>query len=623
LLEKGGFMRKIGFFAGITLLCFQVLFASSATVSLKGTVKTSAGKAISGAKVALAKIKSLTATTDTAGAFTMSGTVSAHMNPTSNPQFQLSLTGNTLLISPISSTTTGSVDVFSNMGKQISSIQFSGTKAGTQSVNLPKFVSGLNIIRVTIGGETITRTLVCLGNSGAYLKSGATSVMENDNFSLAKVEAAVTIDTLIVTKSGFVDKKMPLTSYNMADLTITLDTVVPITCTLAALPANSALTVNKKLPSPFKFFDGTEMTRKDQWPCRRQEILNMACKYMYGPMPPFAAPDVELTGKVSTSGVTANITYKGKTATLNFSTTGSGSILLIEMSSGGITPPQAHRTYTIDNSVLDGWKSTCKTLFNITPCGEISAGWGCNILCRAIAADPSGGIDTNKIMTTGCSNTAKTAFLAAAYCEGIKLTVVVESGGFGDASFRVAEYLYNDKQGWKCSDAPQGVWMPDQGSQWLAGPYMDPTTANWLVNTHANIYKLPYDQHSLVACIAPRAACMLTNQNGQSGSGEWCHLNGTGSAISYWAAEPVWNALGVPDNFGGRMYTETDKAPGHCSNPKSATDLANEFFKRVFDGDKTAKTDVLDGAVDAHLQQPHAQWESTWAEGDMLTKTLQ
>jgi len=617
-------MRRLGITLSMVLLIAQFLFA--ATVSLKGTVKNSAGgAAIVGAKVALGKLTTYRITTDAQGAFDLNAPTQVLPQSQKQAQFQFSLARNALVISPIFEKAKGCVEVFFTNGRKNISIPFIGNRTGKQMVSLPDFASGLNVIRVTIGNETITRTLVCLDNSNRYLKNDNANTAINGNFVLAKsTTAATVVDTLIVSKANYVTKRTTLDSYTKTDLAITLDTAGgPVTCKLADLPENSALPINKKLPSPFKFFDGTEMTRKDQWPCRRQEILNMACKYMYGPMPPFAAPDVALTGKVTASSVTADLTYKGKTATVTFSSiSGSGSILLISMSSG-IEPPQTHRTYTINNTILDSWKSTCKTLFNITPCGEIAAGWGCNILTRAIAADPSGGIDTNKIMTTGCSNTAKTAFLAAVFCEGIKLVVDVESGGFGDACFRVAEYLFHDKHGWKCSDDPQGVWMPDNGSTWLAGPYMDPTTANWLVNTPANIYKLPYDQHSLVACIAPRCACLLTNQNGQAKNGEWCHLNGTGSAICYWAAKPVWTALGVPENFGGRMYTETGGAPGHCSNPASAKDLANAFFKRVFDGDKTAKTDVLDGAVDEHLQQPHDQWESTWADGDMLTHTLE
>jgi hypothetical protein len=56
------------------------------------------------------------------------------------------------------------------------------------------------------------------------------------------------------------------------------------------------LPANPKLPDPFTFFDGTKLTRKDQWECRRQEILAMAAKYIYNPVP--TKPD-STTGTVS------------------------------------------------------------------------------------------------------------------------------------------------------------------------------------------------------------------------------------------------------------------------------------------------------------------------------------
>lgn len=598
------------------------IFTASADVSLSGTVKDGDGAVVAGAVVKLQKMTSAPAdTTDTQGAFSISAVgVKAPVAVRKQEMLQLGIKGGSVQFAISSPIEKGNIGIFSGNGRLAGSIALNNLQPGVFNKAIPKLSPGSYVMNITIDQLTVVRKLINTG-SELYLSGDAASSAKSGAFSISAAAAAA-VDTLLVSKSGFTTAKVELDSYVKSGIAIVLKKDDgPVACKLSDLPATSALKVNKKLPNPFAFFDGTEITKKSEWPCLRKEILNMAYKYMYGPMPPFEAPDVEVKGTVSSSSVKAEISYKGKSATLTFGTSGSGDILLISMGAG-INPPSTYkyRTYSISNTVIDGWKNNCKNLFGITPCGEIAVGWGCNILCRAISSNPDGGIDSNKIMTTGCSNTAKAAFLAAAFCEGIDLTVVVESGGFGDASFRVAQYLYNDKNGWKCSDAPQGVGSPDHGSQWLAEPYMDATASAWVVNTPANIYKLPYDQHCLAACIAPRAACLLTNQNGQAGSGEWCHLNGTGSAISYWAAEPVWNALGVPENFGGRMYTESS-APQHCSNPPpaSAKELANEFFKRVFDGDKTAKTDVLD-ANDADLQQPKADWKSTWVDWDMEKK---
>jgi len=601
----------------ICLIAGYSLLSAATNDTLSGTVKDGSGAALKGAVVSLA-VKAVKDTTDDAGAFTFiipnTGTVVPFGMAIDNaPKFGIH--GKQLQFCIRTACRNATVSLFKCNGRLISTFKMGNLRAGVQKQVLPELSSGFYIIQVALDGHKTTLNLVSTG-SDLYLDDAQSS----KSTLVTTTAAAAAIDTVVATLSGYAPAKVGIDSYAKKDVAIVLEKEGPVGCTLSELPENSALKVNKKLPNPFAFYDGTEITKKSQWPCLRKEILNMAYKYVYGPMPPFEAPDVEVKGTVSSTGVKADVVYKGKLATLNFGTSGSGSVLLISMGSG-IEPPQTHRTFSVSNTQVNGWKDNCKNLFGITPCGEIAIGWGCNILCRAISADPDGGIDSNKIMTTGCSNTAKAAFLAAAFCEGIDLTVVVESGGFGDASWRVAEYLYHDKNGWKCSDPPQGIWSPDHGSQWLAEPYVDEKVAGWLINTPANVYKLPYDNHMLAACIAPRCACLLTNQNGQAGSGEWCHLNGTGSAISYWAAEPVWNALGVPDNFGGRMYTES-ACPQHCSNPASAKELANAFFKRVFDGDKTAKTDVLDGTTDDNLQMPKDKWKETWVDWDM-EKTLE
>ena len=121
---------------------------------------------------------------------------------------------------------------------------------------------------------------------------------------------------------------------------------------------------------------------------------------------------------------------------------------------------------------------------------------------------------------------------------------------------------------------------------------------------------LPFDAHLLLATIAPRYLLHFTNHNGPN---SWCHLHGTSEALSAWAAEPVWNALGVPDNMGFLQYDYS-----HCGMPPEATSLANEFFKRVFDGETSSNTDVMQILEDG-VQQPVSEWNDTWIDWDMNT----
>ena len=94
-----------------------------------------------------------------------------------------------LVISPAFENTNGSVAIYSSDGRKNASILFSGNRAGKQAVNLPEFVSGLNIIRVTMGNEAVTRTIVCLGNSTRYLKNNGLPSTTSGDFTLAKAAA--------------------------------------------------------------------------------------------------------------------------------------------------------------------------------------------------------------------------------------------------------------------------------------------------------------------------------------------------------------------------------------------------------------------------------------------------
>jgi tellurite resistance-related uncharacterized protein len=102
----------------------------------------------------------------------------------------------------------------------------------------------------------------------------------------------------------------------------------------------------------------------------------------------------------------------------------------------------------------------------------------------------------------------------------------------------------------------------------------------------------------------------FTNNNGVN---SWCHLGGTCEALSAWAAEPVWNALGVPERMGFSMYSAN-----HCGASGAQTALAGEMFKLAFDGDTSANTDVMD-IMDDGVQQPVSEWQDMWVDWDMGT----
>lgn len=371
-----------------------------------------------------------------------------------------------------------------------------------------------------------------------------------------------------------------------------------IKCVLPTLPEGNSLPAKQKLPDPFTFFDGTKVTTKEQWECRRREILAMAAKYIYGPVP--STPD-EVTGTVS--GGTVSITAKvgSKSETFSASISGSGSVIALELS-GGIFPSGRKKL-----SFGSGFETKIKSLFGIAELNtNVANGWMIDRVMDVLEKNPSSGHDPQKIMVSGCSGCGKGAFLAGVFSRA-PLVVIVESGGGGAANLRQAEWFRHGdgKAMWQCDSPPQSIDnLEDNG---ICGPWVT-GAASWLRTAPAKVYNLPIDQHLLLATIAPRYLLHFSNNNGKN---SWCHLGGTCEALSAWAAKPVWKALGVPERMGFHMYSA-----GHCSAPAEATNLAAEFFKRAFEGSTTAKTDVMN-IMDNGVQQPVSAWKGMWVDWDM------
>ena len=115
-------------------------------------------------------------------------------------------------------------------------------------------------------------------------------------------------------------------------------------CTVMALPSATGLLSIPLLPDPFKKLDGTEMTAKADWTCRREEIRRQAEMYALGTKPP--PPTV--TGTVTSTSITVNVTANGQSA--SFSAT-------VALPSTGCPPYPAIIGYSgvapLDTTVID------------------------------------------------------------------------------------------------------------------------------------------------------------------------------------------------------------------------------------------------------------------------------
>lgn len=372
-------------------------------------------------------------------------------------------------------------------------------------------------------------------------------------------------------------------------------------CILPDLPESSALTeVNQKLPDPFTFYDGTKVTTKAQWACRRKEILAIAAKYLYGPVP--GEPDM-VTGTVSGGTVSISVTVGTKTESFTASISGSGQVIGLNLGSGVI--PGGSKTLSLGS----GNDAKIRNLFGLSELNpNIANGWMIDRVMDVLEQNPDSGHDPTKIVVSGCSGCGKGAFLAGVFSR-VPMTVIVESGGGGGTSWRQVEWFRHGagNASWQCGDDPQGIDNLEESG--ICGPWVT-GAASWLRTSPAKVYNLPIDQHLLLATIAPRYLVHFTNNNGPN---SWCHLAGTSEALASWAAKPVFKALGVSANHAFSMYSA-----GHCGASGTQTSLVGEMAKRAFEGDTSANTDVMD-IPSGGIQQPISEWESMWIDWDMDT----
>ena len=219
----------------------SMFFVQAEQISLSGTVKKSGtSAAIAGVTISLAKFNTITTTTDPNGAFTLTGVTTSVFSPAKQAaSMQFIIKDNSIVFSPGFHQLTGSVEIFSSNGKKRVSVRFNDLPADKQIVTLPKLDPGMNIMRVSIGAKSFTRTLICIGNE-RLLKNEAIGANADVHFALAKHLAETIVDTLVAEKSGYKIQKLPLDAYTKQDIAFVLDTsgsIEPEKCTRESMKA--------------------------------------------------------------------------------------------------------------------------------------------------------------------------------------------------------------------------------------------------------------------------------------------------------------------------------------------------------------------------------------------------
>jgi hypothetical protein len=353
-------------------------------------------------------------------------------------------------------------------------------------------------------------------------------------------------------------------------------------------------TKNTKLPNPFAMHDGTLITTKAQWECRRNEIKADLEKYEIGPKQ--EPPTVAAT--LSGSALSVKVTTSSGSITLTSTVSGSGSCVVIGMNAttslvtGCTQVPFAHDqvvTYTSSST-----QTQSDPFYKVYPSlwgkiGNYSAwAWGISRLIDGLdQVKDQLKIDMTKISTWGCSYAGKMSLFGGAFDERVALTIVEESGGGGIDAWRTsADFVTRT-----------GTSIEK----------IDNTNYSWFLSSMQRLdpYSLPHDHHELIAMIAPRAAIILGNDDY-----DW--LGDESGYKSTMAAIEVFKAMGVADHIG---YDFTS-GHSHCAAPATQVASVKAFVDRFLQGGTTSPS--------VAIKPPKSGFDLDYAKViDWTTPTLQ
>lgn len=311
------------------------------------------------------------------------------------------------------------------------------------------------------------------------------------------------------------------------------------------------------LPDPLVFADGTPVASAGDWARRREEILTLFQQEMYGEMPP-ASPVYLRTLEEAPALDGAALCRKLR---MSFREDGSGPhmdwMLLYPAGKTEPVPAIIMLNFYGNDAVLDykqfpvpareilsrGYAYVTACYEDISPdpdslmnaaeqrrrartgmyglwdpacsTGSLMAwAWG---LCRGmdmLEKDPA--IDASRVVLTGSSRLGKAALLAGAYDPRFSLVVLNQTGGGGVplAKRNFGEYVSSEVEHF-------GYWWCEAFAKYAEAEK-----------------NLPFDQHMLLSCIAPRP--LLVEGFGNP----W--FDARGEFLSLKAASPVWEFLGAP-----------------------------------------------------------------------------
>lgn len=330
------------------------------------------------------------------------------------------------------------------------------------------------------------------------------------------------------------------------------------------------LPVIQELPDPFRMDDGKRVVTGEDWAKRREQIKAMLLFYEYGHLPSPCAVRVQSSSSfINNRGarqervmlccgphdeVTFSLDFlipQGKPGPFPILLTGDAGTTPIpaEVVARGYILAQFDRTKIAPDDA-----SHDKGVYALYPDSDAGAlaawAWGYHRVVDYLLTRPD--VDSKRIAIAGHSRGGKAVLLAGALDERVALTIANQSGTGGASPFRLQS---KNSESLEKITARFGYWFHPR------------------LRTFAGREdQLPFDQHFLMALVAPRA--LLLNSALQDP-----YANPHSTQQTFLAAQQVFKFLGASDKIGSHI-----RDGGHAFNESdwhALLDFADQqFFQR-------------------------------------------
>jgi hypothetical protein len=328
----------------------------------------------------------------------------------------------------------------------------------------------------------------------------------------------------------------------------------------------------ESMPDLMTFKDGTKVTKADQWPKRRAEIVEDFEREVYGRIPknvPKVTWKVVKTTEGESSGIaTVTKDLEGEVdnsafpkikvvikASFTVPKFAAGKVpIIVEFGFGGgkgggpigwqlqaLQKGWGYGTISPGSVQADNGGGLRTGIIGLTNKGEPRSpedwgslrawGWAVSCLIDYFEQNPDSGVDPTKVCITGVSRFGKAALVATAFEPRVAAGFVASSGAGGAKLFRrdFGEMLEN---------------VSGKGEyHWMCGNFMK-YGAEECKDGKKTVADLPVDQHMLIALCAPRL-CLISYGIPAKGDPNW--VDAHGSFMAGVLAGPAYKLLGKKD----------------------------------------------------------------------------